>query len=72
VAGRIRSNEKSNGLIGNQSHYLPACSIVPEPTMLLRAPWKVKLLKIIKLNYCKNYESTGLNKQACIEMNIHL
>jgi hypothetical protein len=34
VVGRIRSNEKSNGLIRNQTHYLPACSIMPQPTML--------------------------------------
>jgi hypothetical protein len=34
VAGRIRSNEKSNGLIRNQTHYLQARSIVPQPTRL--------------------------------------
>jgi hypothetical protein len=31
VAGRIRSIEKSNGLIGNQNRDLPACSTVPHP-----------------------------------------
>jgi hypothetical protein len=35
VAGRIRSIEKSNDLIVNQSRDLPGCSIVPQPTMLL-------------------------------------
>jgi hypothetical protein len=29
VAGRIRSIEKSKDLIGNRTHDLPACSIVP-------------------------------------------
>jgi hypothetical protein len=37
AAGRIRSIEKSNDLIGNQTHDLPACSIVPQPTTLPRA-----------------------------------
>jgi hypothetical protein len=40
VAGRIRSIEKSNHLIGTLIHDLPACSIVPQPTTLLRAPVK--------------------------------
>jgi hypothetical protein len=31
-AGRITSIEKSNGLIGNQTRDLLACSIVPQPT----------------------------------------
>jgi hypothetical protein len=30
VAGRIRSIEKSNGLFGNRTRDLPACSTVPE------------------------------------------
>jgi hypothetical protein len=38
VAGRIRSIEKSNDLIGNQTHDLPACSIVPQSSTLPRAP----------------------------------
>jgi hypothetical protein len=37
AAGRIRSIEKPNDLIGNLTRDLPACSIVPQPTMLLRA-----------------------------------
>jgi hypothetical protein len=28
VAGRIRAIEKSNDLIGNQTHDLPACVVV--------------------------------------------
>jgi hypothetical protein len=27
--------KKSDDLIGNRTHYLPACNIVPQPTMLL-------------------------------------
>jgi hypothetical protein len=33
--GQLR---KSNDLIGNRTHDLPACSIVPQPTTLPRAP----------------------------------
>jgi hypothetical protein len=38
AAGRIRPIEKSNDLIGNRNCELPACSIVPQPTTLRRAP----------------------------------
>jgi hypothetical protein len=38
AAGRIRSNEKSNDLIGHGTRDLPVCSIVPQPTTLPRAP----------------------------------
>jgi hypothetical protein len=34
AAGRIRSIEKSNDLMGNRTRGLPACSIVPHPTTL--------------------------------------
>jgi hypothetical protein len=34
AGGRIRSIEKSGDLIGNRIRDLPACSIVPQPTML--------------------------------------
>jgi hypothetical protein len=34
AAGRIRSNDKSNSLIGSQTRDLPACSIAPQPTTL--------------------------------------
>jgi hypothetical protein len=34
----IRSIEKYNDLIGIQTRDLPACSIVPQPTTLPRAP----------------------------------
>jgi hypothetical protein len=40
VAGRIRPIEKSSDLIRNRTHNLPACSIVPPPTTLLRAPFE--------------------------------
>jgi hypothetical protein len=33
-AGRIKPIEKSNYLIGNRTCDLPACNIVPQPTML--------------------------------------
>jgi hypothetical protein len=34
AAGRIRSIEKSNDLIASRTRDLPACSTVPQPTML--------------------------------------
>jgi hypothetical protein len=34
VAGRMRSIEKVNDLIGNPTCDLPACRIVPQPTVL--------------------------------------
>jgi hypothetical protein len=37
AAGRIRSIEKSNDLIGDRTRYLLTCSIVPHPTTLSRA-----------------------------------
>jgi hypothetical protein len=38
VAGRIRSIEKSDDLVGNQTRDLLACSVLPQPTTLPRAP----------------------------------
>jgi hypothetical protein len=38
AVGRIRSTEKSKALSGNWTRDLPACSIVPQPTMLLHSP----------------------------------
>jgi hypothetical protein len=38
AAGRIRSIEKSNNLIGIRTRDVPACSIVPQPTTLTRVP----------------------------------
>jgi hypothetical protein len=38
AAGGIRSVEKSNYIIGIRSRDFPACSIVPQPTTLPRAP----------------------------------
>jgi hypothetical protein len=35
VAGRIKSAKKSTELTGNRNRNLPACSTVPQPTMLL-------------------------------------
>jgi hypothetical protein len=38
AAGRIRSIEKSNDLVGNRNRDLPACSIMLKLTTLPRAP----------------------------------
>jgi hypothetical protein len=45
AAGWIRSTEKSNDLIGNRTRDIPACSIVPQPTMLPRAPVTITMNK---------------------------
>jgi hypothetical protein len=37
ATGKTRLIEKSNNFIENQTHDLPACSIVPQPTTLPRA-----------------------------------
>jgi hypothetical protein len=54
VAGRIRSIEKSNDLTRTQTHDLPSCSIVPQPTTLPHAPMMkvLKICLIIILNKC--------------------
>jgi hypothetical protein len=35
AAGRIRSIDKSNGLIRNRTHDLPACSIMPKKSVIV-------------------------------------
>jgi hypothetical protein len=40
MAGRIKSVEKSNDNIGKRTRDIPACSMVPQPTTLLRLPNK--------------------------------
>jgi hypothetical protein len=47
AAGRIRSIEKSNDLIGNGTRDLPACNIMHQPITLPRAPMKIA----VTLNY---------------------
>jgi hypothetical protein len=42
AAGKVRSSEKSNDLIGNRTCDLAACSIVPQSTTLSRAPSSTK------------------------------
>jgi hypothetical protein len=46
AAGRFMTSEKSSDLIGNQTHNIPACSIVPQLTTLYRMPngwYKIKV-----------------------------
>jgi hypothetical protein len=50
AAERITSTKKPNGLIGNRTHGLPACSIVPQPATLLRAPCILHIY-ILTINY---------------------
>jgi hypothetical protein len=43
-AGRIRSSKKSNDFIRNRTRDFSACSIVPQPTTLLRATSNLELI----------------------------
>jgi hypothetical protein len=53
VAGKIMSMKKSNDTIGNRTRNLPACSAVPQPTALPRAPiLQCTAQKNIKHYYC--------------------
>jgi len=45
------SMKKSNDTIGNRTHDLPACSAVPQPTVLPHAPLKEKVW-YINLSIC--------------------
>jgi hypothetical protein len=49
AAGRIRSIEKSDDLIKIRTRDLPACSVVPQPTTLPRAPLHTLTAVFIKL-----------------------
>jgi hypothetical protein len=44
--------KKSNGVIGNRTRDLPACSIVPQPTTLLKTNWKNNCLKMREGSQC--------------------
>jgi hypothetical protein len=50
MAGRIRSIEILSELIGNRTRNLLACSVVPQPTTLPRAPESANKTKKKKLN----------------------
>jgi hypothetical protein len=51
--------KKLNDLSGTQTHDLPACSIVPQPTTLLRAPYLEGYISKFYKNYFN--EKTGFN-----------
>jgi hypothetical protein len=48
AAGRIRYSEKSNDLIGNGTHDISACRIMPQPITLSRALEAMKISKNLK------------------------
>jgi hypothetical protein len=47
AAGKIRSTEKKDDLIGNRTHDLSTFSIAPEPSTLPRAPKVVSVLNYL-------------------------
>jgi hypothetical protein len=42
--------EKNNDLVGNRPCDLPPCSILPQPTTLLRVPLKQQLVQLIRIS----------------------
>jgi hypothetical protein len=61
AAGRIKSIEKSNDSIGNRTHNLPVCNIVPQPTTLRRSSLK-STNKIIFESSSRRKETTMKTK----------
>ena len=61
-AGRVMSMKNSNNTIGYRTRDLPACSVVPQPTVPLRAPLPKHILnnKGHKDNIKTNLEDTNL------------
>jgi hypothetical protein len=58
AAGRIRRTEKPSDLIWSRARDLPACSIVPQPTTLLRVP-RINELRQMKMWYTLNSAETS-------------
>jgi hypothetical protein len=61
------SIEKSNGLIRNRTRDLPACSIVPQPTTLPRAP----IYNLGNENNCRNLFKHPMERKAVYCENRH-
>jgi hypothetical protein len=57
--------KKSNDLIGTRTSYLPACSIVPQPTTLPRAPLHHQDQQ--KYNKCVVSTDIHLNTYKCLD-----
>jgi hypothetical protein len=76
AAGRIRPIKKCNKLVGNRTGDLTACSIVPQPTRLPRAPALYTTDARIQINnYVVIYEDTvftRLTHKAMTVSNIFL
>jgi hypothetical protein len=51
TAGRLRSIEKSNDLIGNRTRDLPACSRVPQQTVLPHAQFRQAVHEFASHNF---------------------
>jgi hypothetical protein len=62
--------KKTNDLIGNRTHDLPACSIVPQPTTVPRAPPSNFIIKL-KLMLVEN-TWLQLNKGHNLKIKLHL
>jgi hypothetical protein len=52
---RLGILKKSNDLIGIRTRDLPACSTVPQPTTVPRAPLIYTLYKALELQHTQNF-----------------
>jgi hypothetical protein len=52
--GGLGQLKKYSDLVGNRMRDLSACSIVPQPTTLLRAPIIIIMIIIININFVVN------------------
>jgi hypothetical protein len=65
AAGSIRSIEKSNDLLGNQTRDLPARIIVPPSTMFPRAPQIFRIKTSLNIYYSSNLKDSVVLPQQC-------
>jgi hypothetical protein len=65
VAGRVRAIEKSNDLIRNRTRDLPACGMVPQPTMLPCTPHRDLTVNVFICSLVTN----GASSSDCIALN---
>ena len=65
AAGRVVSMKNSNDTIGNRTRDLPACSVVPQPTVLPHAPSLYYITnhnqatRIIKMKWNRSLNTTN-------------
>jgi len=51
--------KNSNGTMGNRTRDLPACSAMPQPTALLRAPQEDLYMQFYGISFVHPYKQSG-------------